>query len=48
MELNLGLHGAVASNNVDLVKQMLVEGADPHAEDEQVRTIAAPHSFIVN
>ena len=36
METNLSLHEAVASGNVALVEQMLAEGADPHAEDEQV------------
>ena len=45
MESNVSLHGAVASGNVALVKQMLEEGADPHAEDEQVYTIAALQSF---
>lgn len=42
MEPDLSLHGAVASGSVALVKQMLEEGADPHAEDEQVCTIAVP------
>ena len=45
MEPDLSLHGAVASGDVALVKQMLVEGADPHAEDEQVHTRAALQSF---
>lgn len=40
-ESNLGLHAAVADSDVDLVKQFLVEGADPCAKDEQVCAIAA-------
>lgn len=48
IEPNLSLHGAVASGDVALVKHMLEDGADPHAEDEQVCTIAVPHAFIVN
>lgn len=45
MESNLGLHDAVASNDVDLVKQLLIEGADPCAKDEQVCAIAASQSL---
>ena len=37
---NLGLYEAVASNDLTLVKQLLEQGADVCAEDEQVCTTA--------
>lgn len=42
----LSLQRAVAFGKLALVKQMLAEGTDPQARDEQVRTIAASHRFL--
>lgn len=46
VEPNLSLHEAVASGNVALVEQLLVDGAHPQAKDEQVCTTAALKSSV--
>ena len=45
MEPNQGLLEAVASDNLDLVKQLLADGADPCAKNERVRPTPAPQEF---